>query len=184
MGVREAARVLKEEGHPVSYSTLSRQLSARKYNNYGTDARPLLDLDEVIAVRLNEMDPQKQRAAQLARGIPARGDDLEADAPVTRGGAMGKAQLRKAEAQASQAELDLMERERSLVAVEDVHDAGFEVGQYLRQAHLSRIPELASALVGVPDVVTATRILTEADHKAEDEFVKIVRKALDELGAR
>lgn len=189
MGVREIAAALTQEGSPVSASTISRGLSRCLYPNHGTARQPLLDLDEVRQIRANQLDPEKQRAALIARGQIAPTQDLgdgdAAEAPPTRvpsgtEGQLGQAKLRKYNAEATQAEMDLLERQRSLVPVIEVQDAGFDLGALVREVHAARVPALAAKLVGMTDQRAIAAAIAAADRECEVALSKHAERMLDD----
>lgn len=190
MGVREIAAALTQEGSPVSASTISRGLSRCLYPNHGTARQPLLDLDEVRQIRADQLDPEKQRAALIARGQIAPTQDWgdgedAAEAPPPRvpsgtEGLLGQAKLRKANAEAAEAEMDLLERQRSLVPVIEVQDAGFDLGALVREVHAARVPALAAKLVGLTDQRAIAAAIAAADRECELALSKHVERMLDD----
>ncbi|ASG21400.1 hypothetical protein [Nitrospirillum viridazoti] len=172
LGVRALAAALKEMGQPVSASTLSRGLARRHFTNHGTAAQPLLDLDEVINTRANLLDPDKQRAALIARGVlppptAASADDDDDFLPSPRltstEGKLGVARLRKAEAEAAQAEMDLMERQHGLAPTRDFSDAAFTLGALVRDSLAARVSTLAAAVAGKNDTREIALLISSAD---------------------
>jgi len=188
MGVREIAKALTEAGKPVSPATISRQLAQQHYRNHGTASRPLLDLAEVMEVRANLLDPEKQRAAQIARGIapqktdePSDGDDLPLMRATSVEGRLGEAKLRRALAEAAEAEMDLAERERRLVPVDEVGDAGFELGAAIRETLLARRHDLAGQLLGLGEVRAIAAALEASDRAVMEALSRKAAELIDAL---
>ena len=108
VGVRAAARVLE-----VSHSTVSRQIAAGIIPNHGTDAAPLVDVDEAREARRRGLDRSKQRE-------PAK--------ETVEGHSYQTARTRREEALASLAEITLQRELGRLLDRREVVDAFFTLG--------------------------------------------------------
>ncbi|WP_044561480.1 hypothetical protein [Azospirillum sp. B4] len=185
MGVRAIAAALTEMGMGVNASTISRGLKQRLFHDYGVPGNPLLDLDEVVAVRRNHLDPVKQAAAYVARGVtPAGGSgDVPAGRTESQESLLGAERLREARAKASNAELDLMEREGTLAPVMEFQDGGFELGVMVRDALSARVPGMAAELLGVTDARAAAAIIDRFDREVCQALSDKVEKLLADVAA-
>ncbi|MGQ9367709.1 hypothetical protein [Azospirillum sp. ST 5-10] len=154
----------------VNKSTVSRYLSQGVLANHGGEARPLVSVAELRALREKGLDPAKRRSEAPAP-VPASADS-----------SLAVERIRKTRAEADKAELDLAERQRTLVERGPVEDAGFEIGVMLRNLLAQRAPGLAQKLVGVVDQRAAALIVEEADRALLAKLDEMVAKILTEAG--
>ncbi|MFV3077976.1 hypothetical protein [Niveispirillum fermenti] len=189
MGVRQAA---KELG--VAPSTISRGIG-KHFKNYGTKAQPLVDLAEVRYARSNHLEPEKQAAAYMARGMElplpeaAYDDSSDEEEPPAPGagargtsteGELGRERVRMVRNQADRVEMDNLERQKELAPVADFADAGFELAQLLRRTQAARIRPLVAAIQaakGDPSAIAQT--IRDSDKACEERLAQAVEKLLD-----
>lgn len=155
VGVTEAARALG-----LNPSTVSRQLG-RVFPNHGTEAKPLVDVDEARSMRAAQLDPVKQRGRGLLLEQPAA-------TPAPAAEPTGPRRLsdidRKRQADADIAELDAAKAKGQVVDRSRVQAAQREAGQAIREALKSRNRGLAAQLVGKTDPREIAALLDESDH--------------------
>lgn len=169
VGVRAAADQLK-----LSPSTVSRYLTQFPELNRGeSDARPLVNVEELREHRKLNVNPAKagNHAGLLfdpERPPPASVTRLTTD-PAAR-----SARTRREETQAINAELDLHERLKTLVALRDVEDALFEAGRTITDSLRLRNQDIAATLAGMTDAREIAAYLDQEDRK-------LLQRLADEL---
>jgi hypothetical protein len=147
VGVSEAARQLG-----VHKSTISRQVAAGIIPNHGTDAQPLVDVEEAKRARAEGLDRSKQRGqdAPLFRERRSPDDDDAGEASP----GYQAARTEREQINARRARLELERELGNLLDKGEVVDAFFTLGARLREltenaaAELTQRfgPELGAAL--------------------------------------
>lgn len=146
MGVRACAKALTP---PVSASTISRQLGAGLFTNWGTESLPLISLTEVRAKREQNLSPaQQRRPAERA----AKRDD----------GGYHSARAAREQAAAQIAQLDLAERLGQLLRRDQVEDEHATLGRATREALTQMARRVMPAIDQAEGTEAKIAVLTQA----------------------
>lgn len=146
MGVRQCAAALQPKVHA---STISRQLGAGLFTNYGTTTAPLLSLAEVTQARAEHLNPAQQRQS------PRRGGRKPDDG-------YHSARASKEQTAAKIAELDLAERMGQLLPRDQVEDAFADMGRKTREAMTQMARRVMSEIEQAEGTEAKIAVLTQA----------------------
>ncbi|MGE0154795.1 MAG: hypothetical protein AB7R90_19415 [Reyranellaceae bacterium] len=170
--LRAAAKALTSAGYPISHSTLSRQVARGQIPNRGAADRPLVDVEEVIAARRDNIDPRLQRPPQAALPMPPA---VNAEAPE-KSDTVNSHRADHERIKARMAAIELEERLGNLVDRREVEDAFETLARELRDKLLAASDLLATDLAGIADVAVIRVKIEEANRKVLTELADSYRR--------
>lgn len=180
LGIRAAARALN-----LSHSTVSRHVRAYPGLNHGTDAQPMVDVEEFRehrAENINQARSGSHAGRLLGEEVKTEGIDAREDVTKPNGTdltVLGSERLRDLSESADAKALKNAEKRRLLVPVSEVESGASDAAQAVQNALMGVGMELSERLAAMTEAREIAALI-EAEHKKILERLSMI---LDQMKA-
>ncbi len=179
VGLREAAKLLRDSGYAISHSTISRGIRDGAIPNRGSDARPRVIVSEVISARSENVDQSKQRGATaslLNDDVPSEAEEAAPEeqavkTPAARRPNFNHARTATESIKAQLLKIDLEQKRGTLLDRRATLDAIESLLRIIRDRMLARHDVIAATLAGRTDQAEIRVLLENEDRRLLNDMI-------------